>query len=276
MGDGMNLWKKERSFVHYRVFHESIIDKLDLLYRLLTRQNDLPPYSLRNLAGGAKSFRNVGPWFLKEFERLGLYREECRILDVGCGCGRIAYTLSMNPDLRKLNVQYVGVDIDRKAILWCCKHITPKNNRFQFYHADLHNRSYNPQGKYLAKTFRFPHRDRSFDLIILTSVFTHLLEEELRNYLRELFRLMEPDGTIYASFFTYRSREEATKGAGRHPINFPCYHGHFAVHSDTYPEKAVAYKESFLLELVESTGFQLASHIMYGIQDVLVLTKQSG
>ena len=272
----MSLWKREKSYVYYRFFHEAITDKFDFFYRLATKQGDLPPYSLRNLVGGAKGFKDVGPWFLNEFQRLDLFRPNCRILDVGCGCGRLAFTFSTDPNLRKLNVRYVGMDIDRKSIHWCHRRINSKNDRFQFYHADLRNRSYNPAGKYLARDFRFPHPDRSFDLIILTSVFTHLLEEDLRNYLLEMFRLLDTDGRMYASFFTYRSRQEAINGTGRHPLKFPFFHDHFASSSEQYSENAVAYEESFLMELLSSVGFRLCAGVMYGTQDAFLLGKQSG
>lgn len=271
----MSFWKRDRSYVHYRFLHESIVDRLDLLYRLLTGQYDLPPYSLRTLSGGARGFRDVGPWFLNEFKRLGLFREGLRILDVGCGCGRVARALATDADLRRLKVGYVGVDIDQEAIRWCRDHLTTKNSRFKFYHVDLYNRSYNPAGKHQARAYSFPYDNQSFDLIIVTSVFTHLLEEELRNYLQESRRLLAREGTVYASFFTYRSRRDAVKGVDRHPVSFPCYHGHYAVHSDNYPEKAVAYEESFLLDLVQKTGFQLACDLMYGTQDALILQRQS-
>ena len=272
----MKFWRRDRSYVHYRALHESIVDRLDLLYRLLTGQFDLPPYSLRNLSGGARGFREVGPWFLNEFKRLGLFREGHRILDVGCGCGRVARALATDTDLRKLKVSYVGVDIDQKAIRWCCDHLTSKNSRFKFYHVDLHNRSDNPGGQHQAMPYHFPYGNRSFDLIIVTSVFTHLLEKELENYLQETHRLLATEGSVYASFFTYRSRRDAVKGVDRHPVSFPCYHGHFAVHSDNYPEKAVAYEESFLLDLVQKTGFRLVCDLMYGTQDALILKRRSG
>ena len=271
----MRFLKRERSYVCFRAFHELITDPLDGIYRILTAQSDLPPYSLRSLSGSATGFQTVGPWFLNEFQRLGLFRENCRILDVGCGCGRLSNAYSKSAALRKLNIRYVGMDIDLKSILWCQKNITPQNPNFSFYHTDLWSKSYNPTGKEAARNFIFPHEDRSFDLIILTSVFTHLLEEDLRHYLGELFRLLDAEGAIYASFFTYRSRQETIGGTGRHPCKFPCYHGRLATHSDVCPEKAVAYEESFLLELVHSAGFRLRCPVMYGTQDILLLAKQN-
>lgn len=275
VGQGMRFLKRERSFVYFRTFYELITDPLDGIYRIITAQSDLPPYSLRCLSGSAKGFHTVGPWFLNEFQRLGLFRENCRILDVGCGCWRLSNVFAKSAALRRMNVRYIGMDIDLKSVIWCRKNITPQNPNFSFYHADLWNKSYNPKGKQAPKNFRFPHEDQSFDLIILTSVFTHLLEEDLRHYLEELFRLLDTEGAIYASFFTFRSRQEAIEGTGRHPCKFPCYHGHFATASDVYPEKAVAYEESFLMELVRSTGFRLRCPAMYGTQDNLLLAKQN-
>jgi SAM-dependent methyltransferase len=170
-----------------------------------------------------------------------------------------------------MNVQYTGMDIDLKAVRWCQRHITSRNPNFRFYHADLWSKSYNPNGQLAARNYRFPHEDHAFDLIILTSIFTHLLEEDLRHYLEELSRLLDSEGTVYASFFTYRSRQEAIEGTGRHPVKFPCYHGRFAVASDEYPEKAVAYDESFLMEMLRAAGFELRGPIMYGIQDACAL-----
>jgi SAM-dependent methyltransferase len=272
----MGCFKRERSFVSYRLFHELITDPIDAIYRLLTGRSNWPPYSLRVLSGSKTGFDTVGPWFLNEFQRLGLFRADCRILDVGCGCGRLSGVFAKSPELRKLNVRYTGMDIDFKSVAWCRKKITSQNPNFSFYHADLWNKTYNPTGRQTAKNFRFPHADQSFDLIILTSIFTHLLESELRHYLEELFRLLDRVGSVYASFFTYRSQQEATAGTGRHPVRFPHYHGHFAVASEMYPEKAVAYQESFLMELVHDAGFRLRSPVMYGTQDVLLLSKQVG
>ncbi len=248
----------------------AIVDALDALVRQARGKGHLPPLSLRQRVGGAADFEEVGPWFRAEFERLGFWTPGCRLLDVGCGCGRLAYTFATDRRLRDLGLEYTGMDADRRAVRWCRRHITPLNLRFGFYHADLRNAYYNPEGQLEPATYRFPHPDGSFDLILLTSVFTHLLEDGLRRYLAELRRMLAPGGVAYASFFLFAGGEEAASGAQRHPLDFPSRQGHFALHREDCPERAVAYREDFVRGLVDSAGLRVLD-TMYGTQDVLLL-----
>jgi SAM-dependent methyltransferase len=82
---------------------------------------------------------------------------------------------------------------------------------FRFYSVDVSNSSYNPKGS--TEKFRFPHGAESFDLIVATSVFTHLLPVGLENDLAEAARMLAPGGVLYASFLL---RNNATQNEGRH------------------------------------------------------------
>ena len=93
-----------------RRIEKLFVDGLDWLYRRMKGQGDLPPYSLRRFVGGATGFVQVGRWFLSEFRRLRLLHEGCRILDVGCGCGRLAAVFAKDPELVELGVSYTGMD----------------------------------------------------------------------------------------------------------------------------------------------------------------------
>lgn len=256
-----------------RAIKELTVDKADFIYRLFTGNLDLPPYSLREFVGGAKGFREVGPWFVEEFIRRGLVKQGSKILDVGCGCGRLAHSLATNPEMTKLGVQYTGMDIDSRSIEWCRKSIQSRNPQFSFYHVDMRSRTYNPEGKHEAKTYRFPHQDGSLDLIILTSVFTHLLEPEVDHYLAELSRIIKPGGAVYASFFTYKSKDEALSGVARRRQKFPFFHGRYALESEEFPENAVAFEENHLLGMVSSHGMKLRDEPALGLQDVFILSK---
>lgn len=256
-----------------RALKELTVDKADYVYRLFTGNLDLPPYSLREFVGGAKGFREVGPWFVQEFIRRGLVKQGARILDVGCGCGRLALSLATNPAMTGLSVHYTGMDIDKRSIDWCRKSIASRNPKFDFYHVDMRSKVYNPAGEHEAKSYRFPHEDASFDLVILTSVFTHLLEPETDHYLAELSRILKPGGAVYASFFVYKDQGEAVSGVARRLQKFPFFHGRYALESEEFPENAVAFEEKHLLGMIASHGMRLRDEPALGLQDLFILTK---
>jgi SAM-dependent methyltransferase len=264
-------WFRSRFMVR-RQLDRLLLDLPDAAFRRLTGRSDWPPYSLRSFVGGARNFGDVGTSFLEEFHRLRLFRRGTRILDVGCGCGRIGRVLAADPQLQDLEIRYTGMDIDRARIEWCQQHIAAANARFSFYHADCFNRSYNPQGSKSASTYVFPHADNSFDVILLTSVLTHLLEDDLSHF--EVRRMLAPGGIAYASFFLYPSLEEAAAGATRHGIRFPFQSGHHAaVDNEDHPTNAVAYAEPYIRHILAEFGLQVIEPTLYGLQDVLLLTK---
>ncbi len=255
-----------RNFLARRRLDRVFLDVPDYALRAATGRSHWPPHSLRAFVGGAQRFDEVGRFFLAEFQRLGLFSHGTRVLDIGCGCGRLSYTLATDEKLRELEVRYTGMDIDQASIRWCQRHITPLNPKFDFYHADCYNPSYNPNGSIAAAQYRFPHQDSSFQLILMTSVLTHVLEEELRHYLSEVGRLLAPGGVAYASLFLIPSSE-------RHGIAFPYVKGHLALNREDFPTNAVAYQEAFVRSLVEESGLRVREPARYGTQDLLLLER---
>lgn len=120
------------------------------------------------------------------------------VLDIGCGSGRIARHFV---DYTRSPGRYVGMDIQRPFIDWCTEHLSQVNERLEFYHQDVYNGAYNPEGKVKTSEYRFPFEDASFDAIILYSVFTHLLPQDAQNYLQEIARLLKPGGQCFSSWF---------------------------------------------------------------------------
>jgi SAM-dependent methyltransferase len=113
-----------------------------------------------------------------------------RVLDVGCGCGRIARFLL---NLREL--EYVGLDIMKPSIDWCRENLTPlSEGRFQFHHSDARSEHYNPNGRLRPTEVAFPCGDGTVDLAFGASLFTHLLEEDARHYLAETRRVLRRGG----------------------------------------------------------------------------------
>lgn len=268
MAGGLRIpWFRHR-FLLRRKLDRLFLDVPDALFRRAVGRGHWPPYSLRAFVGGAQGFEETGQWFVDELWRLGLLGRGTRILDIGCGCGRVAYSLATDERLAGLNIRYTGMDIDADCVAWCRAHITPKNESFDFYHADCGNVSYNPNGAEAAGGYSFPHAADSFDVVLLTSVFTHLLEPDLRHYLAEVSRVLAPGGVAYATLFLLDSA-----AFGRHGIRFPFVRGHCAVNREDFPTNAVAYEEAFVRSTVEGVGLRVIEPFRYGLQDLVLLTK---
>jgi len=103
--------------------------------------------------------------------------EHERILEFGCGCGRIMRWME---DLGS-TCTLVGTDIDARAIEWASENLP-------FARFDV-NDGLPPTG----------YADGEFDLIVNHSVFTHLDEHYQDLWLAELQRIVSPDGMLVLS-----------------------------------------------------------------------------
>jgi ubiquinone/menaquinone biosynthesis C-methylase UbiE len=108
-------------------------------------------------------------------QKLGL-ANGMRLVDIGCGSGRLAAALH-----GKADISYVGIDIVQ-SLLDYAKTKAPK------YEFLLHRELSIPQG------------DSSAHMVCAFSVFTHLLHHESYVYLEECFRVLKPGGCLVFSF----------------------------------------------------------------------------
>ncbi len=153
----------------------------------------LPPQSLIDLVGRG-DFVAIGAEFLGHYTSVGALYPEAHVLDMGCGCGRMALPLS-----RYLTSgRYDGFDVVPDAIAWCREHIAPEFPNFQFERVDAYNSFYNPDGSVHAENYRFPYPDQTFDFAFASSLFTHLVWAETRNYLAEAKRVDPAAVVAYA------------------------------------------------------------------------------
>lgn len=214
-----------------------------------------PPESLL-LGVGAGDYLETGRLTLSLLERLAGLRTSDRVLDVGCGLGRVAWPLST-----RLGRQgsYTGFDVVKVYSDWCAESLDLDPERFRFLHVDVRTSLYNPDGSILAEDFAFPWPDGSFDLAIATSIFTHLLPRATENYLREIERTLSRRGRLFASFYMLDElgRRAAESGATHPAFLAPMEHG--LLHDAAVPEAGVAYDAGWLLATVSSAGFEVAS-----------------
>jgi SAM-dependent methyltransferase len=117
-----------------------------------------------------------------------------RVLDIGCGCGKMARFLYLNPLL-----SYVGLDAYRPAIEWCRQAFYLASDRFRFEHLDVIAPSYNESGSMSAESVTLPVESHSADMIIAASLFTHLSEAAFRRYLEEIARCVRDAGRVLIS-----------------------------------------------------------------------------
>lgn len=131
-----------------------------------------------------------------------------RVLDVGCGPGRLAIGL-----LDRLGgvAEYRGLDVHRPAIRWCARHLSPRHPGFHFQHVDVRNARYNPAGAVAAGGTRLPLPDGHFDVAYLYSVFSHMLRADVQGYLAELRRVLAPGGTLFFTGFVEENVDEVSE-----------------------------------------------------------------
>lgn len=120
------------------------------------------------------------------------------VLDVGCGIGRTAIALTGFID----RGSYDGFDAVEKGIVWCEKHIHRKYPNFNFKFTPIYNDLYNTYSQ-KAEDFTFPYGNELFDKVFLFSVFTHMQIPEIRQYLKEISRVLKNNGQCLATFFLY-------------------------------------------------------------------------
>lgn len=251
---------------------------IDVIDRVKGRDDMTPPRSM--IFVGAGDFKKVGQIFKKYFIELADLQPGDRVLDVGCGIGRMAIPLTNH--LSKEG-EYWGFDIVKKGIDWSQSRISTKFSNFHFLHSDVYNKHYNPNGKIQAQNFKFPFDDGNFDFVFLTSVFTHMLPSDLENYLSEISRVLKPEGKCLITFFLLNEESENLVRAGNSSLDFSHEIPGCKTTSIDDPEAATAYTEEFILGLFNKYGFKIAQPIHYGswckrevfltYQDLIIATK---
>jgi cyclopropane fatty-acyl-phospholipid synthase-like methyltransferase len=143
-----------------------------------------PPADLMYRVAHVRDGRCFKVWGLKCYgDFQGFVRRHCdsrrtrRVLDWGCGCGRVTAHFLADP----AGPEAFGCDVDGEAIDWCNAHL--RAGRFATIPP------YPPTS----------YPDASFDLVLAYSVFTHLTREVQNAWLVELQRLLTPGGVVVAT-----------------------------------------------------------------------------
>ncbi len=142
----------------------------------------LPPEVLRLMVAGTDD----ALWFVEAgrlaaesltalLEKHGVSLESARVLDFGCGCGRVLR------HLRHLPAELHGCDSNPVAVEWCAEHL--------------------PFARFTVNALESPldYDAETFDVIYALSVFTHLPARLQSHWVDELRRVLKPGGTLVLS-----------------------------------------------------------------------------
>ena len=222
---------------------------LDARDRLSGRGGRLVPPRRMQLSVGEGDFGAIGDEFLSHLVGLCGLRPEDRVLDVGCGIGRLARPLA---GYLSIDGFYAGFDVNADAIAWCRRRYRHFPN-FVFVHADVHNARYNPGGSSPAVAYAFPFDDGAFDVCVLMSVLTHLTADETLHYLGQVRRVLAPGGRMLATAFVLDPDAPSPALAFGPPADG------MAVVDPAVPEEAVGFEEEWLLEALRTAGLDVVA-----------------
>jgi len=243
------------------------------------RRRFIPPLKLRKKVGtyADRVYQAKGERILQFLiENCNLQPHET-ILDVGCGCGRVAVPLTSYIDS---SGRYEGFDVDPSLIDWCKNHITAQFPNFRFRRVNILNGSYNPKGRVKAADYAFPYPEAHFHIACANAVFSHMLAPAVNRYFREIRRVLKPGGICFSTFFLTKNGKQTRGGI------FTARRGICEIADPMAPEATVGYPFAFIKELHARSGLVIEKvirgswhdarfEIDHPFQDVIIGRKRA-
>lgn len=239
------------------------------------KQELMPPKGL--IYTGSGDFLKQGIEWKNFFVNNGLQSNDT-FLDIGCGIGRIALGLK-----GFLIGEYHGFEAIELGVNWCKNNISTRYPNFHFRWIPLHNDLYNSSG-IDASTYQFEYASNQFDFVVSISVFTHMKDIEVENYLTQCYRVMHDEGTLVATFFITNNGKNNKYEHLNSDFKFQFEYENYYLMDKNVQAANVCFKREYLISLLEKLGFEIIQEIKghwsgspkihyLGFQDILILKK---
>ena len=147
---------------------------------------------------------------VKRLERFAGLNENSRLLDWGCGAGRLAIGVRENFTAGRI-ADYHGVDVQPELIEWASANLTAPG--FRFTCVDVSNERYNPDGQPDRTIAADPG---SVDVFYAYSVFSHMNDDDTPAYLRLIGQALSPQGRAFVTCFV----EEGVPAWEENPVGY--------------------------------------------------------
>jgi SAM-dependent methyltransferase len=258
----------------------------DLIDRVIGHREEMIPPKSMIFTGSVDDFKSSGEALVHRLVNFGGLTPDSKVLDIGCGMGRVAVALT---SYLNANGSYEGFDIVPSGIKWCSDNIASRYPNFHFTLADVYNKEYHPSGRLEPSEYRFPYADETFDLVVLASVFTHMLPGDMEHYIAEISRVLKQGGRCYASYSLINTESRRAMESGQSSLRFKRHSGPSWVVDSKVPELAVGYDEAYVRDLYEQHALSGQCRVYYGSwsgrpplsseqsgfsQDIVVTAKQ--
>ena len=209
---------------------------------------------------GPGDFEAIGAATVSQLISEAGLRPSDSFLDIGCGIGRIALPLA---SYLLPSTPFEGFDVVPEFIDWCRENISARHPNFHFELVDVANSEYNRAGHFDAASLRFAYPDAAFAFAYAGSVFTHLLPPAAANYIREAARVLQPGGTLVATFFLLNEESLRLVDAGQAHMPLRSSGEGFRMLDAGNPEADVGLDEAQVRECFVSAGLEIQA-IGYG------------
>jgi SAM-dependent methyltransferase len=206
----------------------------------------------------AESYVHLGKITLAALQEFCELRPDSRVLDVGCGAGRMAAAFVGY----LTSGEYEGFDIVSSWINWCQENMTRQYPNIRFVWADVYSKHYNSNGKVEAKDFVFPYENNSFDCALVMSVFTHMLPAGIENYIRQLARVLKVGSKAFVTTLLLNNESFKAIENGTSVFDLRSQIGDCRVVDPDFPETTIAIPEEHMLKWLAEAG--LKPTVMYG------------